>query len=70
MANYSGDPYWTKERFGGKRCKRCGKEISRGESIFYYPKGKAIYCNGLCGKAASAEFDCAAEDEAFCMPQY
>jgi hypothetical protein len=61
---YKGDPYWTKERFESK-CRRCDKQIRRGESIFYYPSSRAVYCDHeACGRQESRSFECAAQDEA------
>ena len=62
MARYSGDPRWLTARFDST-CRKCGKRIKRGESIFYYPTGKVTYCAGECGKAASRDFEAAAFDE-------
>jgi hypothetical protein len=62
MARYSGDPKWLTARFDST-CRKCGKRIKRGESIFYYPTGKVTYCAGECGKAASRDFEAAAFDE-------
>ena len=60
---YKGDPYWTRARFVST-CRHCGRTIRTGEEIFYYPKGKQVYCDApACGKAASADFLAAAQDE-------
>ena len=62
---YKGDPYWTRARFPSVCC-RCGRQIKTGEEIFYYPKGKAVYCNApACGISESASFEAVAEDEYF-----
>ena len=57
---YKGDPYWTSARFNST-CP-CGDKIEKGESIFYYPKGKKAYC-AECGESESARFEGAALDE-------
>jgi len=60
---YSGDPYWTTARFTSK-CRKCGKVIMKGERIFYYPKGKYVFCDSDgCGHAESRSFEAAAQDE-------
>ena len=60
---YQGDPFWLTARYVGKCCK-CDRVIRKGENIFYYPKGKHIYCDAeACGGAASADFDACAFDE-------
>lgn len=63
MSYVSGDPYWLKARFKSKCC-RCGKEIKKGEEIFYFPKGKAVYCDSdSCGEKESNVFQASVEDE-------
>lgn len=53
---YSGDPYWTTARYNST-CKHCGATIRKGDQIFYYPKGKAVYCQHEdCGGIESARF--------------
>ena len=60
---YSGDPYWTSARFTSC-CSRCGRSISKGEKIFYYPKTKDVFCSdGRCGESESKSFEAAAQDE-------
>jgi hypothetical protein len=57
------DPYWMSARFPGK-CARCGKEIKKGEQIFYYPNTRAVYCDGdNCGGQEARDFAAAASDE-------
>jgi len=66
---YQGDPYWTEAHYFST-CSRCGRHIRAGEQIFYYPKGRRVYCDAPgCGVACSAEFTAAAEDEAFMSGQ-
>ena len=60
--SYRGDPYWTRARFVS-RCHKCGTTIHKGDDIFYYPRSKSAYCDGECGKIASADFESCAADE-------
>ena len=54
------DPYWLVARFG--TCSNCGCSI-RGQSAFYFPNGKTIYCK-TCGEVPSNEFMSSKFDEA------
>jgi len=41
--------------------RRCKRAIRRGERIFYYPNGRAVYCaDDACGGACHREFSDAA----------
>ena len=61
---YKGDPYWTKARFNSRCCK-CGESIKKGNDIFYYPRGKHVFCDKAnCGQAESNSFESIAFDEA------
>jgi hypothetical protein len=63
MKHYAGDPYWTSARFNS-HCHGCGGTIKAGESIFYFPRGKQVFCSGTdCGKKESGSFTAAAFDE-------
>lgn len=65
MRRYQGDPYWISVRRRDV-CRRCKCEIKPGESAFYYPKGRALYCDSDgCGRACSLEFSAAAAAEDF-----
>jgi hypothetical protein len=66
MKRYALDPYWMTARYPGT-CRQCGRTIKRGERAFYYPNGKHLFCatGRDCGQVASADFDAAANDEAF-----
>ena len=65
MKRYALDPYWMNVRFPGT-CRKCGRQIKRGERAFYYPNGKHLFCEAApCGQAAAADFQACAEDEAF-----
>lgn len=60
---YQSDPYWTTAKFTS-RCEKCKRIIKKGEQIFYYPKGKYVFCNfDSCGQTESQSFEAAAQDE-------
>lgn len=59
MTRYAGDPYWTTGKYGS--CCKCGCSV-KGKRIFYYPKGKHVYCE-TCGVPESKSFNEAAFDE-------
>jgi hypothetical protein len=61
MRRYAGDPYWTAARYASA-CTQCKRIVRRGERIFYYPKGRSVYCE-QCGEGAAADFRAAAADE-------
>lgn len=62
-SSYAGDPYWTRARFKGECCK-CHGVVRKGDPIYYYPKGKRVYCDGAsCGKAANQDFISMRDDE-------
>lgn len=60
-SHYSGDPFWMTSKYSGK-CRKCSNPINKGDNIFYYPKGKTVYCE-KCGQGESAKFDSMVEDE-------
>ena len=60
-SHYQGDPYWTTAKFPSI-CKGCKRRIERHERIFYYPKGKHVFC-AECGRGEYEHFRQAAEDE-------
>lgn len=63
MPKYRGDPRWITTLYPDK-CARCGRQIAQRERAFYYPIGRAVYCDApSCGEEASAEFFAAASDE-------
>jgi transposase len=41
------DPFWMNAKFSSK-CS-CGKQISKGDKIYYYPNGRTAVCES-CGK--------------------
>jgi hypothetical protein len=61
MAKYSRDPRWITARFPG-RCKKCGKKVETGGTVYYLPVGKAIYCKD-CGEEAARRFVVEAMDD-------
>ena len=65
MKTYSKDPYWLTVRYRG-HCRRCNAEIKPGEKAWFYPIGKAMFCDAVkCGQQESREFRAAVIDEAF-----
>ena len=57
-----GDPYWLTLKYPGT-CKKCGKQMKRGEKAFRYNDG-AMYCDSdKCGKQAHRDFAAAVADE-------
>jgi len=68
MARYKGDPRWLEARYAGK-CAGCGRVISRGETIWYWPIGRKAYCKA-CGEPQCARFDAEAFDEAQCSGRW
>lgn len=70
MSYVSGDPYWLKAKFKCKCC-RCNKEVKKGEEVFYFPKGKAVYCNSdSCGVKENNVFMSSVHDEDFYNGRY
>jgi hypothetical protein len=55
------DPHWTTARFASA-CVKCRKRIARGDTIFYYPLSKEVYCED-CGKPEAAATSAAIFDE-------
>jgi hypothetical protein len=63
MKRYSGDPYWLTAKFPGQCAKKdCTDQIKKGDSIFYYPRGKKAFV-GQCAENAAADFDSCTFDE-------
>ncbi len=64
------DPYWCQVRYACK-CASCLKPIKVGESGFYYPASRAMYCNAInCGQNAALDFQTAKQDEEFMVAQF
>ena len=60
-----GDPYWTKVRFEAP-CRGCGRLIHRGAQGYYFPNGRALYCDAdSCGGHQARMFEAAKADERF-----
>ena len=60
------NPYWLDSRFPS-RCSKCSEPIKKGESIFFYPNSKTVFCNREdCGKHEARQFDAAMFDERVC----
>ena len=65
MKRYAHDPRWITARYPAT-CQQCGKPIKQGDRAFYFPNGKALFCDGPnCGQQESANFDAYTFDEAF-----
>ena len=52
---FAGDPHWITAHYDGK-CSECGTEIKKGDRAFYFPNGKKILCEAVCGRAAHERF--------------
>ncbi|SHK11863.1 hypothetical protein SAMN05444280_1754 [Tangfeifania diversioriginum] len=61
MKNYKGDPRLINARFKSSCC-NCEAEIRKGESAYYWPHGKMIFCL-VCGEPEFREFVSMAADE-------
>ena len=56
-------PRMISAKYKGK-CKRCGAQISKGESVLYYPREKAVLCKGdSCSGQAIRDIRAAEYDE-------
>ena len=62
MPRYYDDPRWIPTRYESHCCK-CGRLIRKGDQIFYYPKGRKVYCADACGTDAYQDFLTHAQDE-------
>ena len=57
------DPYWLEARFPSQ-CARCGRQIARGESIFYFPNSRTVFCkDDDCGLQEARDLAAALHDE-------
>ena len=64
MPRYSNDPRKIRARFGSK-CPKCGKQIRKGDEIFYYPSERRAYCmSDDCGAQMERDFNAACFDDA------
>ena len=61
MARYKDDPRWINVRYAAT-CGKCEEPIRKGARAYYYPKGKAMFCEN-CGTQKAAAFQAAAWDE-------
>ena len=52
MKRYKNDPFWMQAKFSSD-CS-CGKEIKKGDSIFYYPTDRTAICAD-CGKRGESD---------------
>lgn len=63
MPKYRMDPRWIELRYPAE-CMRCNRKMAKGERAFYYPNGKAFYCDSdTCGRDCAREFFSAAAIE-------
>jgi len=62
MPNYKDDPRWIRAKFPSM-CAECGKPIRKHDEVFYYPRGKKVYCSD-CGVVCERDFDSCVFDEA------
>jgi len=58
---YSGDPRWITVRRPA-HCAHCDTLIQRGDSAFYYPRTRELYCS-ICGDVEARRFRAEAFDE-------
>jgi hypothetical protein len=58
---YSGDPYKLNVKYSGN-CARCNARIARGQSAYYWPRERRLYCVS-CGEPLYREFVAMAVDE-------
>ena len=65
---YNNDPKWIKARWQVK-CNDCGEWINKGDSIFYYPIAKGVFCES-CGEAESNSFEGIKQDDQFIQDQF
>lgn len=61
MKKYKGDPRRITARFNSTCC-NCNCNIRKGDSAYYWPKGKLIYCTN-CGEPEFRQFVSMASDE-------
>lgn len=61
MTRYKGDPRAITARFSST-CKKCGKVIRKGETLYYWPNTKDAFCK-TCGEPEYDRFVSAAVDE-------
>jgi hypothetical protein len=68
MARYgSAVPSWMTARFIST-CSKCGKRITKGERIFYYPSSRSAQCSREeCGFQSSRDYAAACFDEQNCV---
>ena len=58
---FAGDPKMTTAKFDSY-CHGCGHRIETGQTIFFWPRGRNVYCLP-CGEPEFRRFQSAAADE-------
>jgi len=61
MTSYKDDPRSITAKFEST-CSKCGVKISKGDVIYYWPKGKKVMC-AACGEPEYRQFLSMAADE-------
>lgn len=61
MKKYKGDPKKITVRFNSSCC-NCNANIKKGDTAYYWPNGKLIYCL-VCGEPEFRQFVSMAADE-------
>jgi hypothetical protein len=63
---FPADPRWIEARFTS-HCARCPRIIKPGESAYYFPNSKTIFCDSEdCGKNEARLVEAALFDERMC----
>ena len=61
------DPYWMKARFASICA--CGRQIKKGEDIYYFPRQRVAECDG-CGAKSAALMDDERSNDLLCGNNY
>ncbi len=61
MKKYKDDPRRITARFNSSCC-NCGANIAKGDTAYYWPHGKAVFCT-VCGEPEFRQFLSMAADE-------
>jgi hypothetical protein len=63
---FPSDPHWLDARFPG-HCSRCSRPTKTGDSVYYFPQSRTIFCNSEdCGKHEARQVEAALFDERMC----
>jgi len=63
MRYYNNDPREMSARFSSN-CAKCGKRMSKGDTILYFPASQKAFCGAPCGREDYNNFQSSAADEA------